>query len=38
MDRVTVAAHLASKREAPLAMLYGAIDVHKRTFQAGVGR
>src|SRR6266516_1750491 len=34
--RVTVAAHLLSGREALKAMLYAAIDIHKRTFQAAV--
>jgi hypothetical protein len=34
--RVTVAAHLPSRREALEAMLYAAIDIHKRTFHAAV--
>lgn len=33
---VTVAAHLPSRREAPKAMLYAAIDIHKRVFHAAV--
>jgi hypothetical protein len=35
-SRDTVAAHLRTKREAPEAMLYAAIDIHKRTFHGAV--